>query len=120
MALDGPVPATIPVSCFFQLPGIILGLWSRDKLAAEAGVADCGPGFAGMALAYNTRSRGDVDAVLAEVLAAGGTVTAPAGETFWGGYSGYFSDPDGHVWEVAHNPFWTIHDDGRVTIEPDG
>lgn len=107
-----------PGIVFFQLPGIILGLWSRDKLAQEAGVSDSGASFGGMALAYNARSRNEVDTVLSEVQAAGGLITAPARETFWGGYSGYFADLDGHVWEVAHNPFWTIHDDGRVTITP--
>ena len=101
---------------FYQLPGMILGLWSRQKLAEEAGLADTGPGFGGISLAYNARSPGEVDTVLAEAEAAGGTITAPANETFWGGYSGYFTDPEGHVWEVAHNPFWMIDDDGRVTI----
>ena len=105
-----------PGIVFFQLPGMVLGVWSREKLAAEAGVTDTGAAFGGIALAYNARSRAEVDVVLAEAQAAGGTVTAPAGETFWGGYSGYFTDPDGHLWEVAHNPFWTLGEDGAVRI----
>lgn len=100
---------------FFQIPGAVFGLWSRTALAEEAGLADTG-GFGGIALAYNARSRDEVDAVLAEAEAAGATLLKPATETFWGGYSGYFADPDGHPWEVAHNPFWTIEADGRVTL----
>ncbi|MEM8876700.1 MAG: VOC family protein [Pseudomonadota bacterium] len=105
-----------PGIVFYQLPGMILGLWSRQKLADEAGLTDTGSSFGGISLAYNARSRNEVDAVLGEARVAGGTITAPANETFWGGYSGYFTDPDGHAWEVAHNPFWVIGDDGRVTI----
>lgn len=101
---------------FFQLPGMILGLWSRAELAADAGVPDDGATFSGMALAFNTRSREEVDAVLAEAEAAGGRILKPATETFWGGYSGYFADPDGHPFEVAWNPFWTIDGEGRVTL----
>jgi catechol 2,3-dioxygenase-like lactoylglutathione lyase family enzyme len=101
---------------FFQLPGSILALWPRDSLAEDAGVSASGSGFSGIALAYNARSRDEVDAVLAEATAAGGQLVKPAKETFWGGYSGYFSDPDGHLWEVAHNPGWTLDAAGRVTI----
>ena len=74
----------------------------------DAAVVDTGATFSGMALAYNARSREEVDSVLAEAAAAGGTIAKPAHETFWGGYSGYFADPDGHLWEVAHNPFMQI------------
>jgi len=101
---------------FYQMPGAILALWSRPALADDAGVADSGASFGGVALAYNARSRAEVDAVLAEASAAGADVVKPAHETFWGGYSGYFADPDGHLWEVAHNPFWTIGDDGSVRL----
>lgn len=100
---------------FYQLGGIVLALWARRDLAADAQLAD-GGGFGGMALAYNTRSRGEVDAVLAEAAAAGGTVLKPAQETFWGGYAGYFADPDGHPWEVAWNPDWTVEADGSVKL----
>jgi catechol 2,3-dioxygenase-like lactoylglutathione lyase family enzyme len=101
---------------FFQLNGMILALWSRDNLAADAGLPAGGGGFAGIALAYNARSREEVDAVLAEAKKAGAKIQKAAGETFWGGYSGYFSDPDGHLWEVAHNPFWEVTADGSVKL----
>jgi catechol 2,3-dioxygenase-like lactoylglutathione lyase family enzyme len=100
---------------FFQGPGTIVGLWSRAELAEDGGLAD-GGGWGGVTLAYNARSQEEVDAVLAEVEAAGGRVSKPARATFWGGYSGTFVDPDGHAWEVAHNPFWTIGPDGAVTL----
>ncbi|HEY9549915.1 MAG TPA: VOC family protein, partial [Kiloniellaceae bacterium] len=73
--------------------------------------------FGGLALAYNARDPAAVDAVLVEAEAAGGTILKPAGATAWGGYAGYFADPDGHPWEVAHNPFWTIREDGSVSLE---
>ena len=101
---------------FYQMPGAILALWSRPDLAEDAGVADSGAQFSGLTLAYNARSRQEVDAVLAEAVAAGATLAKPAHETVWGGYSGYFADPDGHLWEVAHNPFWTIGDDGAIRL----
>jgi catechol 2,3-dioxygenase-like lactoylglutathione lyase family enzyme len=101
---------------FFQLPGAVLGLWSRADLAKDAGLADTGAGFSGIALAYNARSREEVDAVLAEAEAAGARLLKAAEETFWGGYSGYFADPDGHPWEVAFNPFWTLDAEGRVSL----
>ncbi|HET7717628.1 MAG TPA: VOC family protein [Bauldia sp.] len=101
---------------FYQLPGMILALWSRAALAEDAGVADSGAAFSGMALAFNARSREEVDAVLAEAVAAGATLVKAAHETFWGGYSGYFADPNNHLWEVAHNPFWTIAADGSVRL----
>ena len=105
-----------PGVAFYEMPGGILALWSRESLAADARVADTGVAFGGMTLAYNARSRAEVDAVLAEAVAAGARLLKPAEEVFWGGYSGYFADPDGHVWEVAHNPFWTITADGRVSL----
>jgi predicted lactoylglutathione lyase len=101
---------------FFQMPGGIFALWSRAALAEDAGVPDSSPGFSGIALAYNARSRGEVDDVIAEAKSAGGRVMKPAHETFWGGYSGYFADLDGHLWEVAWNPFWTIEADGRTKL----
>jgi catechol 2,3-dioxygenase-like lactoylglutathione lyase family enzyme len=102
---------------FFQLGGLVLGLFSREALAADAGLPSAGSGgFGGMALAYNARSREEVDAVLAEAAAAGATILKPAEDAFWGGYSGYFADPDGHLWEVAWNPEWTIREDGSVKL----
>ena len=101
---------------FYQMPGAILALWTRPELAEDAGISDAGAAFSGMALAYNARSREEVDAVLAEAGAAGAEIVKPAHETVWGGYSGYFADPDGHLWEVAHNPFWIIAEDGAVRM----
>ncbi len=101
---------------FFQLGGIIVALWGREALAADAGLPSEGSGFRGVALAYNTRSREEVDAVLAEAEAAGATIAKPAEETAWGGYSAYFADPDDHLWEVAWNPQWTIAADGSVRL----
>jgi len=103
---------------FFQTPGAIVGLWPRADLAADAGVPAKGSGFAGIALAHNTRSREEVDAVLAEAVAAGGTLVKPAEEAFWGGYSGYFADPDGHLWEVAFNPYWGFDEAGNIRLKP--
>jgi hypothetical protein len=101
---------------FYQAGGMVLALWSRQSLAADAHLPTEGSGFAGIALAYNTRSREEVDAVLDEAKAAGATIPKPAEDAFWGGYSGYFADPDGHLWEVAWNPHWTIAEDGSVRL----
>ena len=100
---------------FFQAGGMIVALWGRAELAADSGVEDAG-GWGGITLAHNVRSPAEVDAVLAEAEAAGATITRPGAETFWGGYSGAFTDPDGHAWEVAHNPHWTLADDGSVNL----
>jgi hypothetical protein len=105
---------------FFQAGGMILGLFSRRALAEDAGLPDDGRGFGGIALAYNARTRAEVDAVLAEAAAAGAKILKPAHDAFWGGYSGYFADPDGHVWEVAWNPEWTIAADGSVSLRRPG
>ena len=101
---------------FFQGQGSIVGLLSREVLAADIGLDAGGAGFSGIALADNARSRDEVDAVLGEAVRAGAELLKPAQEVFWGGYSGYFNDPDGHVWEVAFNPFWTVETDGRVKL----
>jgi uncharacterized protein len=100
---------------FFQTGCMIVALWGRDELAADSGVID-GGGWGGVALAYNVRSPAEVDAVIEEARAAGATIPRAGAETFWGGYSGVFVDPDGHPWEVAHNPFWTIREDGSVLL----
>ncbi len=102
---------------FFQAGCLIVALWDRRMLAEDSGVAD-GGGWGGMTLAYNVRSAEEVDAVLAEAAEAGATITRPGAKTFWGGYSGVFIDLDGHPWEVAHNPHWTLHDDGSVALAP--
>jgi catechol 2,3-dioxygenase-like lactoylglutathione lyase family enzyme len=101
---------------FFQAGGMVFALWSRAKLADDSGIeADAG-GWGGITLAHNVRSPAEVDAVLEQVAAAGATVVRPGATTSWGGYSGAFHDPDGHAWEVAHNPFWTLADDGTVRL----
>jgi hypothetical protein len=100
---------------FFQAGGIIVSLWGRDKLAADTGVAD-GGGWGGVTLAHNVRSPEEVDAVLAEAEAAGATIARRGAPTFWGGYAGAFVDPDGHPWEVAHNPGFPLADDGSVSL----
>ena len=100
---------------FFQAGGMVVALWGRDQLAEDTRVED-GGGWGGVTLAYNTRSPEEVDAVLAEAESAGGTILRPGGETFWGGYSGVFADPEGHPWEVAHNPHWTIAENGSISL----
>ena len=100
---------------FFQCGGMVLALWGRASLAEDSAVVDPG-GWGGVTLAYNVGSPEEVDAVLAEARGAGATVGREGAPTFWGGYSGVFVDPDGHPWEVAHNPHWTIADDGSVTL----
>jgi len=100
---------------FFQAGGMIVALWSRSQLATDTVVEDTG-GWGGVTLAHNVRSPEEVDVVLAEAEAAGATIARAGAETFWGGYSGVFVDPDRHAWEIAHNPFWTIADDGSVSL----
>ena len=102
---------------FFQAGGLIFALWSRDELARDTAVEDNG-GWGGITLAHNVRSPAEVDAVLAEAEAAGATITRAGAPTFWGGYSGAFADPDGHAWEIAHNPHWTIEEEGAVSLPP--
>ncbi|MDX6607727.1 MAG: uncharacterized protein QOD14_2267 [Solirubrobacterales bacterium] len=100
---------------FFQAGPMVVALWGRDKLAEDSAVAD-GGGWGGVTFAYNTRSPDEVDEVIEQARAAGATIGREPGETFWGGYSGVFIDPDGHPWEVAHNPRWTVGEDGSVTL----
>ena len=101
---------------FFQTGGMIVALWGRAKLSADSGVEDSG-GWGGVTLAHNVRSPEEVDAVLAEAERAGARIARWGAKTFWGGYSGVFVDPDGHPWEIAHNPRWTVHEDGRTTLD---
>jgi uncharacterized protein len=100
---------------FFQGPGTVIALWHRDELAKDSAVEDPG-GWGGVTLAYNTRSPEEVDEVIAQAESAGAQVGRRPAETFWGGYSGVFIDPDGHPWEVAHNPGWTITPDGQTRL----
>ena len=109
----GAAPADDVV--FFQTGGMVVGLWGRDQLAEDSAIEDPG-GWGGVTLAYNTRSPEEVDAVIEEARAAGARIGREPAATFWGGYSGVFIDPEGHPWEVAHNPGWTIGDDGSVRL----
>ena len=101
---------------FFQAGGMALALYPRHELAKDANIAADGHGFNGMSLAYNARNREEVDSVLAEVISAGARLLKPAQQAFWGGYSGYFADPDGFLWEVAWNPSFPIAEDGAIRI----
>ena len=100
---------------FFQCGGMVLALWDRGALAEDSAVDD-GGGWGGVTLAINVRTQDEVDEVLGEASRAGAVIGRPGAETFWGGYSGVFVDPDGHPWEVAHNPFWTVTDTGETRL----
>jgi uncharacterized protein len=100
---------------FFQAGCMVVALWGRDKLAEDSAVTDPG-GWGGVTFAYNTRSPEEVDEVIEQARSAGATIGREPAETFWGGYSGIFIDPDGHPWEVAHNPRWTVEEDGALTL----
>lgn len=101
---------------FFDLNGVVLSLYPRQLLAEDAKVADSKPGFSGMTLAYNAESEAEVDRVFAHALSVGASAVKRPEKVFWGGYSGYFADPDGHLWEVAHNPFFPFDDDGKMVL----
>jgi uncharacterized protein len=103
---------------FFQAGGMVFALWDRAKLAEDSAVTDSG-GWGGITVAYNTRSQEEVDEVIEEARKAGATIGREPAETFWGGYSGIFIDPDGHPWEIAHHPGWTLEADGALTIPKD-
>ena len=100
---------------FFQAGGMVVALWARARLAEDSGVDDAG-GWGGVTFAHNVRSPEEVDAVTEEARRAGANVVREPAETFWGGYSAAFTDPDGHPWEVAHNPRWTIREDGSIEL----
>jgi catechol 2,3-dioxygenase-like lactoylglutathione lyase family enzyme len=110
---SGAAPADDVV--FFQAGGLVVALWGRAELADDSTVEDAG-GWGGITLAYNVSSPGEVDAVIEEARAAGATIGREPAATFWGGYSGVFRDPEGHPWEIAHNPHWTIGPDGSTTL----
>lgn len=101
---------------FFSMEGSVLGLFGREALADDAAVAPDGSGFRGVTLAINCGDRDEVDAVYAEWLAAGATAAKPPEAVFWGGYSGYVADPDGHLWEIAHNPYSPNDEHGRMQL----
>ncbi|MFC6673832.1 VOC family protein [Marinobacterium aestuariivivens] len=101
-----PVKESTDTVAFFETEGTLLGLFPREELARDIGIEDDGSGFGGITLAHNVESPERVDQVLEEAVAAGATLVKPGQKVFWGGYSGYFRDPDGHYWEVAWNPFF--------------
>ncbi|MGE0023811.1 MAG: CoA-binding protein [Hyphomicrobium sp.] len=115
-----PSSASTDEVAFYDAGGVVLALWGRSNLAGDAGVASAGSGFRSVAVAHNVRAEGDVARVLAEAKAAGGKVIKPSEKAFWGGQSGYFADPDGHLWEVAYNPFMPLDAAGRVMLPPAG
>jgi uncharacterized protein len=102
---------------FFQAGGMVVALWDRARNAEDSTMTDDG-GWGGVTLAINVRSPAEVDAVIEEARRAGARIGREPAETFWGGYSGVFVDPEGHPWEVAHNPFWIVRDDGSVELPP--
>lgn len=101
---------------FIQLKGTVLALFSRSALAADAGVEDTPPGFSGVTLAHNVSSPAGVDAVIRYAVSCGARLVKPPETVFWGGYSGYVADPDGHLWEIAHNPFFPLDEQGHVQL----
>jgi len=116
-ALGWSVALDIEETAFFQANRVVLVLWSRAKLAADAGIEDDGARWGGMMLAHNVGSREEVDAVVEEARANGATITREPAETFYGGYAGVFRDLDGHAWEVAHNPGFGLAVDGSVILQ---
>jgi predicted lactoylglutathione lyase len=107
----------IEETAFFQVGSMAIVLWDREKLAADAGVeATKSDGFRGVALAHNVRSSAQVDEIISSAERAGAALTCPPRTTFYGGYAGYFADPDGHLWEIAHNPGFTLAEDGALIL----
>lgn len=100
----------------FQCGGLAFAIYPFDKLAKDCGMADRGPGFGGFTIAHNLASKAEVDALLLTAVANGAVLQTPAHEAFWGGYSGYFLDPDGHPWEIAYNPFVPLGPDGEMLL----
>jgi catechol 2,3-dioxygenase-like lactoylglutathione lyase family enzyme len=103
---------------FYDMDGVVLALFPNELLAEDAGVGAEGHGFRGQTLAWNVVDAAAVDAAFARVLAAGASSLKPPYKTAWGGYVGHFADPDGHLWEVAHNPFFPLHPSGAVSVPP--
>jgi len=118
--LGWKVAAHPPGVAFFDLGGLVFALYPHDELAHDMGLASAthSGGYEGFALAHNLRSEQEVDALFAHLQRQGATIVKPPQKAEWGGYSGYFADPDGHKWEVAHNPFWTVGADGRIVLSP--
>ena len=118
-ALDWSPALEIEETAFFQANGVVLVLWAREKLAGDMGIADDGASWSGIAVAHNVASREEVDDVIEQARTNGATVTREPSETFYGGYAGVFRDPDGHAWEVAHNPGFGLTPDGSVILNRD-
>jgi predicted lactoylglutathione lyase len=115
-ALGWSTALEIEETAFFQANGVVLVLWARDKLAQDSGIDDDGARWGGIALAHNVASREEVDAIVEQARTNGATVTREPAETFYGGYAGVFRDPDGHAWEIAHNPGFGLAPDGSVIL----
>ena len=111
-----PSSASNESIAFFKMGGTVLALYPWDKLAEDAQVPEAGNGFRGVTLAHNVRERTQVHEILELAAASGGTIIKPAQDVFWGGHSGYFADPDGHLWEVCWNPHFPLADDGTVLV----
>lgn len=109
-------PASTGDIAFFPLGGMVLGIYPRKELAEDITIDDKGSGFSGITLAYNAKDENEVNHVLEKVVSLGAKLIKPAQKVFWGGYSGYFSDPDGHIFEVAFNPFWSIDEHDNLNI----
>lgn len=110
-------PAGTGDVAFFDANGVVLAIFGHDALAADAHVEPHGrPPFRGVSLAWNAGDEAEVDAIFAHAIASGATLVKPPQKVFWGGYSGYFGDPDGHLWEVAHNPFFQLSGEGRIEL----
>ncbi len=109
-------PSDVDTVVFYQMHGAVLGLFPKAELAKEQGRPEAELGTGGMTLCQNFPDEAGVDALFAKALAAGARELAAPKKVFWGGYSGYFADPDGHVWEVAMNPFWPLAEDGALTL----
>ncbi|WP_378942934.1 VOC family protein [Mesorhizobium sp. ANAO-SY3R2] len=115
MGLKRNMNATDGVA-FFQMGGLVLGLWGREHLATDAGISAGRSGFSGISLAYNTRTEAEVDELLTKAERSGGRIVKSAQRAFWGGWYGYFADTEGHLWEVAHNPDFPIAEDGSISL----
>jgi catechol 2,3-dioxygenase-like lactoylglutathione lyase family enzyme len=117
-ALGWTATMDVEETAFFEANGVVVVLWAREKLAADMGVEDGGARWGGIALAHNVGSDAEVDRVIADARAAGAEICRAPAPTFYGGYAGAFRDPDGHVWEVAHNPGFGLSEDGSVVLPP--